>query len=167
MTSLQLREFLSRQRKPMTAQQHNFDQVGQVDLGADGGETRSSLQAPQAKPVRPAYNIAILKAWFSCSGVSIPEPAFEYAFHPTRKWRFDLAWPAALLALEVQGGVWRGGGGAHTGAGAVRDYEKFSEAACLGWRVLFCQPAEIMTEATAIKIRRALKLETQPTELTI
>lgn len=34
----------------------------------------------------------------------LPAPTPEYAFHHSRKWRFDYAWPAVNVALEVQGG---------------------------------------------------------------
>lgn len=66
-------------------------------------------------------------------GWDTPEP--EYRFHPTRKWRFDFAWPDLKLALEVEGGTWAGG--RHTrGAGYERDCEKYSHAAALGWKVM-------------------------------
>ena len=59
----------------------------------------------------------------------------EYVFHPTRKWRFDFAIPSAMLAIEVDGGLFRGGRH-NTGKGMLADMEKFNEALCLGWRVL-------------------------------
>ncbi len=66
----------------------------------------------------------------------LPEPVREWRFHPTRKWRFDLAWPDRLLAVEVQGGIYRGGG--HTTVtGVKRDIEKANAATMLGWRVLY------------------------------
>ena len=62
-------------------------------------------------------------------------PVPEYRFHPVRRWRFDLAWPALLLAVEVDGGTWVSG--RHTrGAGYERDCEKLNAAVLLGWRVL-------------------------------
>jgi very-short-patch-repair endonuclease len=58
----------------------------------------------------------------------------EYAFHPTRKWRLDLAWPAAMTAVEIHGSVWTQG--RHTrGGGFVRDREKMNAAGRLGWSV--------------------------------
>lgn len=67
-------------------------------------------------------------------------------FHPTRKWKFDLAWPAPLLkiAVEIDGGIWRKGGGAHTGTGHIRDIEKNREAVICGYRVLHFIPEEIV-----------------------
>lgn len=70
-----------------------------------------------------------------CGMAELPCPELEYRFAPPRRWRFDYAWPALLVALEIEGGVWTGG--RHTrGAGYSRDCEKYTEAALRGWRVL-------------------------------
>ena len=62
------------------------------------------------------------------------KPAREYRFHPTRKWRFDCAWPLRMIAVEIEGGIYTGG--AHTRAkGFSEDCEKYNEATALGWRV--------------------------------
>lgn len=59
----------------------------------------------------------------------------EHRFHPTREWRFDMAWPAEKVALEVDGAVYTGG--RHTrGKGYSNDCRKFAEAVVLGWRVV-------------------------------
>jgi hypothetical protein len=66
--------------------------------------------------------------------IGLPVPEREYRFHPTRRWRFDFAWPDHLIACEVEGGTWAGG--RHTrGAGFERDCEKYNEACLLNWRV--------------------------------
>jgi very-short-patch-repair endonuclease len=73
-----------------------------------------------------------------------PAPVTEHRFHPVRKWRFDLAWPELLVAVEVDGGVWVQG--RHTrGAGVENDAAKVSHAAALGWRVLRVTPRMIDT----------------------
>ena len=83
-------------------------------------------------------------------------PLTEHRFHPTRKWRFDYAWEDHRVALEVEGGVWVGG--RHTsGAGFVKDMEKYNEAACLGWRIIRCQPKELCSSKTVDNIKRALQ----------
>ena len=72
----------------------------------------------------------------------LPEPEAEYRFAAPRRWRFDLAWPALRLALEVEGGTWVSG--RHTrGAGFEKDCEKYNEAALLGWTVLRVTPGMI------------------------
>jgi very-short-patch-repair endonuclease len=59
----------------------------------------------------------------------------EYKFHPTRKWRFDLAIPDVKLAIEIEGGVYTKG--RHTrGSGFIKDIEKYNEAAINGWTLL-------------------------------
>ena len=97
----------------------------------------------------PLYEIVHL-----CRAHRLPEPVPEYQFHPTRKWRFDYAWPLHKLALEVEGGIWTQG--RHTrGAGALADMEKYSEAAILGWRLLYVTPDQ--ARGLAIEwIRRGL-----------
>ena len=59
----------------------------------------------------------------------------EFQFHPTRRWRFDYAFPSMKVAVEVDGGVWTGGRHINP-AGYVGDMEKLNNAASLGWLVL-------------------------------
>ena len=71
--------------------------------------------------------IAHLRGW--------PPHEREYRFCPSRRWRFDFAWPDRMIAVELEGGIWTGG--RHTrGSGFSRDLEKYNWAALLGWRVL-------------------------------
>ena len=61
---------------------------------------------------------------------------------PIRKWRLDLAAPASLQAIEVDGGL--ATGGRHGGSPAVfRDLEKRNAAAVMGWRVLHVTPSQV------------------------
>jgi hypothetical protein len=77
----------------------------------------------------------------------IPEPIPEHRFHPTRRWRFDFAWPAVYVALEIEGGVWTRG--RHTRpAGFLRDLEKYNTATSLGWSILRCTPQTVCSEQT-------------------
>lgn len=116
------------------------------------------------------YNKKIVAAYFKSFG--IPEPDFEYLFHPKRKWRFDMCWhferggvkgfcPADWFTvnvyLEVQGGIWIKGGH-NRGAQMKKDWEKYNAATEMGWRPLFVEPKDLMTKATAEMIRRALCL---------
>ena len=67
----------------------------------------------------------------------------EHRFAPPRRWRFDLAWPAERLAVEVDGGRWQSGGGRHATAG---DYVKLRAAVTLGWRVLRFTSGEVTSD---------------------
>lgn len=79
----------------------------------------------------------------------------EFRFHPVRKWRFDFAFPAQKVAVEVQGGVFVGGRHAR-GTGITNDAEKFSVAAGLGWRVLPVTPAQVKSGDALQWIERAV-----------
>jgi very-short-patch-repair endonuclease len=86
---------------------------------------------------------------------NLPNPIREFRFHPTRRFRFDLAWPNRMIAAEVDGGTWVGG--RHTtGAGFEKDAEKMSEAAVLGWRVLRITKGMIESGKALDLIERAL-----------
>jgi len=59
----------------------------------------------------------------------------EYRFHATRKWRFDVAFVAEKVAVELEGGIWTKGG--HTrGVIYQKNCQKYNLAAIAGWRVL-------------------------------
>ncbi len=91
-------------------------------------------------------------------GSDVPAPEREFRFHPTRKWRFDFAWPALMWAVEVQGGTWVNGGHSR-GKGMARDMEKRNEATLLGWRVLYFD-TDMVNDGEAIQvIERALGVE--------
>ena len=67
--------------------------------------------------------------------IGFPKPILEFRFHPTRKWRFDYAWPNRKVALELEGGIWSRG--RHTRPlGFLEDMEKYNEAAAMNWLVL-------------------------------
>ena len=62
-------------------------------------------------------------------------PQREYRFHPSRKWRFDFAWPDFRVAVEIDGGIFVGG--RHVDPlGGHGDRTKNNAAVALGWRVL-------------------------------
>ncbi|QOR55546.1 MAG: hypothetical protein UMS36scaffold28_36 [Phage 59_13] len=71
------------------------------------------------------------------TGIGAPPMKTQYRFHPERLWRFDFAWPQRKIAFEIEGGIWRKGGGAHSHPLNIeRDIEKLNAAALLGWRVI-------------------------------
>jgi hypothetical protein len=77
----------------------------------------------------------------------------EYRFHPTRQWKFDLAFPEKKVGIEYQGGIFLPGGGGHQRTrGIVRDMEKFNEAQMLGWKVLLFGPDEVREGKAALTV---------------
>lgn len=95
-----------------------------------------------ANQVRKAQQVTTLHNKVLAQLVGFPDPVTELLFHPKRKWRFDLAWPASMIALEVHGGIHSGG--RHTrGRGFVEDRAKMNEAALLGWTVIEATPEHI------------------------
>jgi hypothetical protein len=71
----------------------------------------------------------------SKAGLDLPAPEREYRFDGRRKWRFDFAWPAQKVAVEVEGGIWANGRHVR-GLGFSNDCEKYNAAAAQGWRIL-------------------------------
>lgn len=63
------------------------------------------------------------------------EPVREYQFTPTRKFKFDFAWPDKMLAVEVEGGTRFGLSRHSQGDGFERDCVKYNLAALEGWKV--------------------------------
>ncbi len=82
----------------------------------------------------------------------LPEPVREHRFHPTRRWRMDLAWVDRMICFECAGMVW---GGRHTrGTGFVADAEKYNTATLLGWQV-YRVTADMIRYGTALKLVEA------------
>ena len=92
-----------------------------------------------------------LKPYFE----GVPDGVPEYHFHPTRRWRFDWAWPLQRVALELEGGVWSQGRHVR-GAGYERDCEKYNEAQLLGWIVIRATYGQVESGKAAEWVRRAL-----------
>jgi hypothetical protein len=111
--------------------------------------TRSARQligSPRAPKFDPF--IALLKAR------GLPTPETEFVFLPGRKFRADYAWPEAMLIVEKNGGIFRGGkgggsaaGGHSTGLGVLRDMEKSNLAQIAGWKYLQFTPRQLESGA--------------------
>lgn len=89
----------------------------------------------------------------------LPAPVLEHRFAaPRRQWRMDFAWPAHHVALEVEGGLWKKGGGRHNRAsGFLKDLEKYNAAAALGWYVFRCTPQTLCSSVTLDLLAGALQ----------
>ena len=114
------------------------------------------------------------------AAAALPLPVREHRFHPTRKWRLDLAWLDLKLAVEIDGGLYarpvvcpnchqtvrrlvgtrwvvvREGGRHTTGRGRENDIEKENEAQLLGWRVLHVTPEQVQKLEALTLLMRAL-----------
>lgn len=103
------------------------------------------------KPLKltPSVLVLLLRA------AGLPMPEMEHRFAPPRRWRFDVAWPAQKVALEIQGGVWTFGRHVR-GAAMLKEWEKLNAAAATGWRILYCQPRDVITVATIAALKAAL-----------
>lgn len=65
----------------------------------------------------------------------LPKPGREVRFWPGRQFRFDFAWGAHMIAVEVEG--IGGKRNRHLSrVGYTNDCEKYNGAALLGWTVL-------------------------------
>jgi hypothetical protein len=98
------------------------------------------------------------------------EPELEHRFHPTRRWRIDLYWPAASVGVDIEGGTRaRKGarrcrvcglvpqGGHNTGTGYESNVEKYNEAKLAGILHLQATRASIEDGRAAEWIARALE----------
>jgi hypothetical protein len=87
--------------------------------------------------------------------LGLPAAEREYRVVPDRRWRFDFAWPAQRVALEIEGGVWIRG--RHTRpSGYLKDVEKYNRAALEGWRVLRATPQDVRSGAAVQLLEKAL-----------
>lgn len=82
----------------------------------------------------------------------LPEPYREFVFHPTRNWRFDLAWPDRKFACECDGGVHR------TKKMFMSDQEKLNAATLAGWRYLRVSNRMVETKEALHLVRNLLCL---------
>jgi hypothetical protein len=105
------------------------------------------MKNPKQKKIHPKepeqVNITSVLFFKQLQHYEIPLPEREFRFHEKRQWRFDYCWQAQLLALEVEGGVWKYGRH-NRPTGFIRDMKKYNEAAAKGYRVIRELPANIL-----------------------
>jgi hypothetical protein len=94
------------------------------------------------------------------AGLPAGEP--QYRFASPRRWRFDRAWPERKISLELEGGVYRKGGGWHQSIQRyTADAEKYSTAAVMGWVVVRCTGAQVRDGTMVRLLKQAFGLEDQ------
>lgn len=69
------------------------------------------------------------------AGMGLPPIGREVYFAVGRQWRFDLAWPDLMVAIEYEGDTW-GASRHNTGMGYRLDVDKYNHAAAMGWCVI-------------------------------
>lgn len=89
---------------------------------------------PKAKAKRTDLADTFTALWGRLAA-DAPIPQREFQFHPVRKWRIDVAWPAVKLAVELEG-MTAGGGRHQRWSGFNADAEKYRELTKAGWRLL-------------------------------
>jgi len=94
----------------------------------------------------------------ACESTGLPTPIPEYKFAaPERQYRADFAFLEARIIVEVDGGVWRQGGGAHSHpTNILRDMERTNEASIRGWRLMRFTPEELNKAQTFLMIKQAI-----------
>ena len=108
--------------------------------------------AKKAASKAPDLFLKLLQSRFK--GVEIEK---EFRFHHTRRWRFDYAFPALMIAVEVDGGVWTGGRHINP-AGYINDMEKLNNAAAMGWLVLRITTDDRFANKTYELIKQTIEL---------
>lgn len=131
-------------------------QEGATGTRTDTGEPQGDIRPTNAQEPRKRQESALERhlAW-SIRTTGLPNPEREYRFHPVRRWRLDFAWPAVMLAVEVEGGIYRGGGHTHV-KDLKRDMEKSNALALAGWRLLRFHGDQVKSGEALAVIRQAL-----------
>ena len=92
---------------------------------------------------------------------ALPEPVRQQRVVADRKWSFDFAWPVERVAVEIEGGMFRGHGH-QRGRSYQKNCEKYNAAVVAGWRLLrytnLClaeRPVQIVEEVAGLLKRPA------------
>lgn len=129
------------------AERKAVTRIGKSNAAAP--DVRKSRSAQLGAPVAAAPLIGM------CRAAGLPVPVTEYTFAKPRKWRADYCWPAHNLMLEVEGGLWTQGRHSR-GVGAIADLAKYSEAAIIGYRILYATPDQVRDGTALDRVARAL-----------
>ena len=95
----------------------------------------------------------------------IPMPVLKLAFAKciSRNWRFDMAWPAKRIALEIEGGMLPGVSGRKTDQ-RIREYcHKYNTAMILGWTVVHADSVMVAHGHHVDYVRDLLLARDEPT----
>lgn len=102
---------------------------------------------------------------FQCRALKLPAPLTQHRWATAlrsetgrpRQFTADFAWPQFNLLVEVQGGIWRVGGGAHSRPAMIeRDIDKQQCAVLLGLFLLPVTTDEVKTGNAIALVQRVL-----------
>jgi hypothetical protein len=82
--------------------------------------------------MKQSPQIALYCLWLKSKGIAYE---LEHKFHPTRKWRADIAIPTLKALIEVEG-IMSAKSRHTTITGFTNDCEKYNQAQIIGWKVL-------------------------------
>lgn len=141
------------------------------DVPTPGGNRdavgRALRRLDERRKSRPDYEEELA---FSMRAQRLPrfERQYYFAKELGRRFAADFAWPKYKLLVEVQGGIWRPGGGAHSHPLDIeRDVERQQYVAILRWTVLPVLPKEVRNGHAVELILMVLeKLGWDPTTIT-
>lgn len=146
--------------------------VNPAVLAAAGVSTQSDTLSKSKRMVLRLVEQCIERGLAEPRYFAHPDRELRFAKDLGRQWRFDLAWPDALIAVEVEGlVVMRVDGelvckGRHASiSGFKDDCEKYAWAAVLGWRVLRFEQSQVKSRFAVDMIVRVLA-GTTPTKQT-
>jgi hypothetical protein len=133
----------------------HYDQQKAQQQTAPNLAQRSAISARTKKGTRDSA-LAASQFINICEKAGLPKPELEWRFHPSRLWRFDVAFVAARVAIEIQGGIFLSGRHNHS-VSFIKDMEKANSAACMGWVILYRTPSNFLDVETVELARRALR----------
>lgn len=98
----------------------------------------------------------------SVVGQGWPEPVYEHAGIPGRRYRFDCAWPRERVAFERHGLAAGGRMGRHQRIeGWMNDLEKATLSQLNGWLIIQAAPRQIQSGQAAAWVVEALRMRSR------
>lgn len=121
---------------------------------APANDPPKQVAKPKANIPKPDGDVDLL-CW-QLDNVGLPHER-EHRFHDRRKWRFDIAFPAVKLAIEIDGGLFIDGGHSR-GRARINDMERDIAANLLGWLVVRMPPEWIKPGTALAHIEQLVKV---------
>lgn len=120
-------------------------------LSAVGAQLASDQMLAQRMLATQLYAMRLAACW--------PEFLSNHVAFRPRKLEIDAACPEFRIGVEVQGGIWRKGGGAHSRPRKIElDIEKQQIALTAGWLLLPVTPRDVLRARAVPLIEKLLQL---------